>query len=140
MVEDGKIGRKHGLVAEGGGGFAVASSGSFGPGFQSDAVGDAVEPGGEPVAVVEGFRLADEDEEGGLEGVVDVVGVAQEASANAMDEGSVAGDDGLERARGGLVVTETTVPDETLEELGVAQAGDGPRVEKACDRNVRHAG
>ena len=61
---------------------------------------DAIEPGGEPVGVAERAGLAGQDEEGGLEGVLGELVVAQELSADAQDHRAMAGN---QRGEGGLV-------------------------------------
>ena len=95
---------------------------AVGPGADGDAVGNAVEPGPDAVAVADDRSAADQDEEGGLEGILDVVLVAEEPAADAQDHRSVPGH---ERSQGRLVAA----GDEPLEERGLAQAGNGPAAE-----------
>ncbi len=95
-----------------------------------DPARDRVEPASEKVAAAEGLGLADEHEERGLERVVDVVGVAEHGPADRKDHGAVPGDDRLE----GRAVA---AGDEAVEELALAQAGDGPGPEQAADLVAR---
>src|SRR5262249_15832382 len=77
---------------------------------------DAVEPGGEALTLADAAGLADEDEEGGLEGVVGLVGVAQHLAADTADERPVAAEEGLEGGR-------VAAGDEAGEQLAVAAVG-----------------
>src|SRR5262249_2405546 len=71
-------------------------------------------------------RLAHEDEEGGLEGVLGVLCVAQDAAANAQHHRPVPHEQGRE---GGLVVPRH----EALEERRVGQGKGGATVEETAD-------
>src|SRR5262249_43078214 len=62
--------------------------------------GGLVEPTGDRVPPAHGGCLAREDEEGGLEGILRIRAVAQDAPAHAQDHRPVAADEGGE---GGLV-------------------------------------
>ena len=94
-------------------------AGLVGTGAKGHAVGDAVEPGAQAVRVANGGSAFDEDEEGGLEGVVGGVVVAFEhAAAEGVDHGPVAVDESFER---GFVAG----MDEAVEELGFVEPGDG---------------
>src|SRR5262249_59867114 len=77
---------------------ATAGRGVAGP--DRDPVGDAVEPGSERVTLADGPGVLEQDEEGGLEGVVDVRGVGEDLAARGQDAAAVAADDRLERRRG----------------------------------------
>ncbi len=64
--------------------------------FQGGTIGHAVEPGADALARHDRVPLADEDEEGGLEGIVGVVDIAEHAPADAQDHGAVNADQGAE--------------------------------------------
>ncbi len=80
---------------------------------------DAVQPVADHVGGADGRRPPDQDKEGGLEGVLGVGAVAQDAAADAQHHGAVAQQQRLE---GGLV----TVRGEAFEQLAVGQAGQFP--------------
>ena len=71
-------------------------------------------------------RALRQEEESGLEGVVGVVGIVEDASADAQDHGPVATDQGLE----GQLIAVGVV---TFQESGVGQARQGPLAEEAVD-------
>jgi hypothetical protein len=100
--------------------------------------GDAMEPGAEGVAVADRSGLPRQDEENGLEGVLGVVGVAKELSADGEDHRAVPGDDRGESGLGGEGVA---IGVEPLEELAVGQpdgrAGGEERPELPGDRSDR---
>ena len=77
-----------------------------------------MEPGAERVADPERPRLADQDQEGGLEGVLGVVRVAEDAPADAQDHRPVPLDQGREGQLGRLAAPGR----EPLEELAVGQS------------------
>jgi hypothetical protein len=90
-----------------------------GQGLARQAVGDAVQPAADRLAASDRRGLARQDQEGGLEGVLGIVGVAEDAAADAEHHRPVAADEGLERrfvARHG----------EALEQVGVAGVGGAP--------------
>jgi hypothetical protein len=66
--------------------------------------GHPMEPGPETIAVPEGACSTGQDEEGGLEGVLGVVLVPEDASAGRQDHGPVLADQGLEGDGGHLAV------------------------------------
>ena len=68
----------------------------------------------------------------GLEGVLGVVGVAEDAAADAQDHRTVSRHDRLERR-------DVMPADESLQELGVGEAGDGPVGEESVDLPQRGA-
>ena len=70
--------------------------------------------------------LLDQDEEGGLEGVLGVVGVAQDAPADGQDHRPVPRHQRLEGRR-------IALGEEAVEELRVGEPGDGPAAEQAVD-------
>jgi hypothetical protein len=76
--------------------------------------------------MVEGIGLLDEDEKGGLEGVVNVVRVAKIGAADAENHRAVAGDDRLE---GGVVA----IANESIEELTLGQPRDAARSKESVD-------
>jgi hypothetical protein len=55
------------------------------PRVQGNAMRDAVQPAGDRVALGDGIRLAQQHQEGGLEGVISIGGVAQDAAADVPD-------------------------------------------------------
>ena len=69
-------------------------------GLDRGAIGDAVQPAAQGVAGADRAGLPGQHQEGGLEGVLDVVLVLQHGAAGGQDHRAVAGDQGLE---GGLV-------------------------------------
>ena len=87
---------------------------------------DVIQPAAQHDAAADRAGLLDQDQEGGLEGVLGVVGVAQDAVADAQDHRSVPRHQRLE-GRG------IAPMDEPLEELGVGKAGDRPIGEQAVD-------
>jgi hypothetical protein len=97
--------------------------GGVGPGLAASAkggaVGDAVQPAGERRAAPERACLPGEGEEGGLEGVLGVLPVAQEPAADAEHHGAVPPDEHLE---GGLVAA----GGEPFEEVAVLEAAVRP--------------
>ena len=92
-----------------------------------DPPGDAVEPGPQHVALADRPGLLDQDQERRLEGIGDVVRIVQDAPADAQHHRPVPMEDRLERR---LVA----MGEESLQELGLAQARDGPRVEETFQR------
>ena len=68
--------------------------GRRGPGVAGDPKGDIMEPGPERFADPESASLTDQDQEGGLEGILGIVRVAQDAVTDAHDHRRVALDEG----------------------------------------------
>jgi hypothetical protein len=68
----------------------------FGPGAQGDAVSDLVEPAAEGLVLPDRVAFADEGKEGGLEGILGVLRVAQQTAAQVPDHLAVAPDQHLE--------------------------------------------
>jgi hypothetical protein len=99
------------------------------PGADGDTPGDAVEPGTEGVATPDRARLADQDEESGLEGVLGVVDVGQRAASDAPDHRPVQFHQRGEGQLGGGALPF----EELVEQLAVGHAGDGPRVDQGLD-------
>ena len=85
------------------------------PGAESGAVGDAVEPASDGLAVGDGGGLLGQDEEGRLEGVLGVLGVAEDAAADGQHHRPVPAHQGRE---GGVVAA----GDELAEQLPVREA------------------
>ena len=90
------------------------------------AVGDAVQPAAQGVAGADRSGLTCQDEEGGLEGVLDVVLVPEDGAAGGQDHGAMAGDQGLE---GGLVA----VGDIPGQELAIAESDRAAVVEQVAE-------
>ncbi len=91
-----------------------------------DTVRDAVEPLGHGLAVAQAARLANEDEEGGLERVLDLLRVVEPSAADGQDHRPVSGDQFLE----GRFVP---AADEPLEQLALIQAGEGAAGEQGAE-------
>ena len=94
-----------------------ATADAHGLGLQGNAISDAVEPGADALPRHDCGGLADEDEKGGLEGVVGVVHVAEDAAANAEHHRSMAAHDGRKRR--------FLVPVEVALQQGVIGRGGG---------------
>ena len=109
--------------------FVPASAGEPDPGLPRRADRHPVEPGAQQVGVADGEGLAGEDEEDGLEGVLGVVPVAQELSADAQDHRPVARH---ERGEGGIP-GRIAAGGEPLQELAVGQTGDRAALEERLD-------
>ena len=69
---------------------------------------------------------ANQDEERGLKGVVGIVGVGQDATANPKDHRAMTFDQGRESKFRGLAVA----GQEAVDKLRIREAGDGPDVEE----------
>ncbi len=82
-----------------------------------------MEPGPQYVAIADRPGLLDQDQEGGLESVGDVVRVIEHAPADAQHHRPVPMEDRLEGRR-------VAMCQEALQELSLAQARDGPSVEE----------
>jgi hypothetical protein len=80
-------------------------------------VGGAEQPRAEGRRPADGLRVAHEDDEGGLEGVLGVGLIRQDLAAGGQDAGPVPADDGLERG----VVAVAAEPDE---QVGVREVGE----------------
>ena len=91
------------------------------PGLARRAERHAVEPGAEPVGIADGEGLAGEHEEDGLEGVLGVVLVTQELSADAQDHRPVA-----RHQRGEGVLGRVAGGGEPLQELPVGEPATEP--------------
>ena len=88
-----------------------------------DPVRNTVQPSADEVAVADRAGPADQDEERGLEGVLDVPLVAEHAAADAQDHRTVPRDQGGERR---LVA----VGDVAIQERALAQARDRTPIEQ----------
>jgi hypothetical protein len=101
-----------------------------GPRFQGGAVGDAVQPVADPLALPDAGGLAGEDKKRGLKGVLSVVRVARHAAANAQHHRPMPAEQRLERR---LVAP----GDKAFQQLPVGQTGpvarQGGRVQAAED-------
>ncbi len=109
--------------------FALMPADDASPGLAGGAEGHAVEPGGEPVGIAEGRRLAGQDEEGGLECVLDEVMVIDELPADAQDHRAVARDQGGEGVLGSVISSRH----EPLDELAVGERGGGAGLEERAE-------
>jgi hypothetical protein len=99
------------------------------PDLSGGAEGDAVEPASARGPVPDRAGLAEQDEEGRLKGVLDVVRVAQGVPADAEDHRPVPVDQGREGGFRGLAAS----CEEAVEQLSVGEAGDDSEVEESMD-------
>jgi hypothetical protein len=97
-------------------------------------VGDAVEPGTEPIGLPDRARLPGQDQERGLEGVFGVVGVAEQALTDTEGERSVPHDQGCEGQLGFCA----SVRREALQQFAIGQSGDRPAVDDRAELS-RHS-
>ena len=88
-----------------------------------DSQRDAVKPVRKSASITQRGRFANQDQEDGLEGVIDVVRIKKPAAADAEDHRAMARQDFLEC---GLVALRK----ETLEQLALTQAGERAGTEK----------
>ncbi|HEX5270403.1 MAG TPA: hypothetical protein VFW33_07955 [Gemmataceae bacterium] len=86
----------------------LAAAGAV-PGVAGQAVSHAVEPAGHGVGLADGGGFPGQEQEGGLEGVLGVVGVRQRAMADGEHHRAVPPD---ELGEGRLVTARDEVPDE----------------------------
>jgi len=89
-----------------------------------DPMGNSVQPVAHEVAVADRTRAPNQDEESGLEGILDVLIVTENSSANTQDHRPVPRHQGGERH---LVA----LGDEPLEQLALTQPSNGSAVENA---------
>jgi hypothetical protein len=99
--------------------FPLSLPGDPGPCLECRLVGDAVEPVGDHLFGYDGSGLADEDEEGGLEGIFGIMVIDEDATAHAPDHRAVPPHQG--RKRGLLSAAEVG-----LQQLPVGQSGPIP--------------
>ena len=101
----------------------MGAAARLGPGPDGNPVGNAVEPGAHTVAVADRARPADQHQERGLEGVLDLVRrVVEHAAADTQDHRPMPGH---QRREGRLVAA----GDKPLEQLPLGQPRDRPLVE-----------
>ena len=110
--------------------FVDALASQAGPGLAGGAQRHAIQPGGEPVRIAERVRLARQDEEGGLEGVLGEVVIGEELPADAQDHRAMARHQGGEGGLGGGLIAAVVEP---LDELPVGEAGGGGAVEERAE-------
>ena len=103
-----------------------------GPRPEGGAVGDAVQPAGDGLAVGHGGGLPGQHEEGRLKGILGVLGVAQHTAADGQDHRPVPPHKGGE----GAVVA---AGDEPSEQLPVRQAAHRLRRLAEAPQNHAHA-
>ena len=120
--------------SDGGGLLAMVgpASGRLGPRPHRHAASDAVQPGPEPARVADRAGTPDQDQERRLEGVLDVVLVAQDATTDAQDERAMEGHQGRESR---LVMPRH----ESLQQLPIIQPRHGP-CWKSCWIDLMTAG
>ena len=90
----------------------VRTPGRAGPGTLGNPASDPVQPTTDRVELVDGRRLADKDEKGGLESVLGLVSVVKQTLTGPQDHAAVPPD---EQLKGSLVVA----TDKGLQQLGV---------------------
>src|SRR5262249_2067768 len=98
-----------------------------------DSKSDAMEPASNGVAFSDGGRLSREDNEGGLEGVLCILVVAQHSSTYSPDTPTVTPD---QTCKSGLV----TGGGEPLQEFGIGQFGKGQPPDMAKNGSGRCVG
>ncbi len=96
--------------------------GRIGPGAHRNAIGHAVQPGAQPMHIAQSPGLADQDQEGRLERIVNVVGIGEPAAADSQDHRAVPLDECLQRRY-------VAVGNEPIQELTVVQTGHAPGLE-----------
>ena len=106
--------------------FEAAMAGRGGPGTRRGPVGDLVQPGAERIAHPEPAGPLHQDQERGLERILDVVVVRQYAPADPHDHRPVTLDQDREGQLGGLA----PLGRESLQELTVGQLADRTDVEE----------
>jgi hypothetical protein len=111
-----------GIGPESGGlGVTLSPPSLVGAAAKGKAIGDRVKPATQPPTMDQRWRLAQEDEERGLEGIFSAMFVEEYTTARAQDQGSVPAHEVFD---GRLVA----VGDEPLQELGIRhrRCGDAP--------------
>src|SRR3954469_1392966 len=88
-----------------------------------------MEPGAQRVSNPERAGLPDQGQEGGLEGILDIIRIAEIIPADAEDHRPVPPDEGCEGQLGRLGV----LGREPFEELTVGELPDGPQVEQGSE-------
>jgi hypothetical protein len=106
--------------------FPLRPADSLRPGADSDPAGYAIEPACNRRASADRTRLAGEDQERGLEGVVGIVGFPEHAPADTQHHRTMPSDQGCES---GLTapITSTQVP---FQQVRVACRSNGPAIEE----------
>ena len=112
-----------------------------GPGPCRDPSAHPVEPGAQRHVDADGPGPSEQDHEGRLERVLNIMGIVQVASADAQDHRAMALDDRLEcRLRGPRGPFRPVVPlQETIEQFRVGQPRGGARRKRACSGAVRRS-
>ncbi len=100
------------------------------PGIAGRAGRDAIKPVAQPVGVADRARPPRQDEEGGLEGVLGIMAIAQELAADAQHHRPVSGH---QRRESGLGPQGPAAADEPLDELAVREPGDRAAGEERLD-------
>jgi hypothetical protein len=132
------VDRRGGIVVTGAGGdripgtlgraaFLVAATGGVRPELERDPPRHAMQPAADGALDPDRSGLARQQEEGGLEGVVGIVGVVEHAAADGQDHRPMPTDQRLE---GQLIA----VGHVTFQQPGVGLARQGPLAEEAADR------
>src|SRR5262245_37942869 len=129
----------HGWFGHGGHrSFPLPAPGPARPGLESCLSGHPVEPAADLRAGVDRRRLADQDEEGGLEGVLRVVPCPQDAAADPPDHRPVAVHERLQRRR--LLAAQEALQQMAVGQLRLLrQQQDAAEVlDDLADRATRH--
>ncbi len=103
-------------------------------GPSGDPPGDAEEPAPDRLPMTDRSGLAHEDQEGGLEGVVGVVRVAQELPADAQDHGPMSFNQDREGGLGGRRIVPRQEP---LEELAIGQRAGRTQIVEHGERTAQ---
>ena len=127
MVRGG--GRRAGQGLDPGGLAGALAAGGGAAGADRDPAAHAVEPAAQRVVDADRRGLADEDEEGGLEGVGGGVGVVEGAAADAPDHRAVPLNQGGERRLGRAIAAGR----EPLQQLAVGETAGRPEAEERLD-------
>ncbi len=99
------------------------------PGAIRDPIGRPVQPTGQRVAVANRAGLADQDQEGRLEGIMGIVRLVQNQLTDAKHHGAVSLDNGCERQLGGL----PGAAREPLHQLGISKPSECPDFEQCME-------
>ena len=117
--------------------FVRPPPGQIHPGPQGDASSDPQEPAGQGVPPPDRPRPRCQDQERGLEGILGVVGVAQDVAADIEDHRPMPCHQRLECRLGGLAAPS----EESIQELGVGEVPGHPDMGECVEPRsaVRHA-
>ena len=109
---------------------ANAALDRIGPGADGDADSHAIEPASDRSTVADGMTAAGQHQKGRLKGVMSVVMIVEDRPAHAHDHRAMADHKRFKRKLAAFIAGR----EEPLEQLPVAESGQGPRSEKRLDR------